>query len=229
MRGLVTPSGSPPAPSPLDLIRHGAAELVLLRGAGEPGARYPIPPEGATLGREGDIRFPGDPTLSPFAASFAYRDGLLLVRVEADAAYLRIHGQVRLRPGDEFTIGDHLLRLDAILSPGPTAEGEAIQGSPRPADGLLLRIVEMLPGGRHGRTHLLPPPVRIGRRQGELLLPEDRFVSGRHCALYWDGEQVILEDLQSSNGTFARLAPGVATPLRRGDTLRLGQNILRLR
>ncbi|HLV60247.1 MAG TPA: FHA domain-containing protein [Fredinandcohnia sp.] len=229
LHGPHAPTGIPLTPFPLDLYRPGEAELVVLRGATGPGERFAVPAGGATLGRNGDIPLAGDPFVAPLAASVDYRDGRLLLRVEAGAVYLRIGGQVRLGVGDEFAVGDHLLRLDAVLHPDPRLGSADLLGSPRPSEGVLFRIARMLPGGRRGRIHLLAPPIRIGRRLGELLLPEDRFVSGRHCALYWDGDHALLEDLSSSNGTFVRLPSGVPTPLHRGDTLRLGQHILRLR
>lgn len=220
------------APSPflarLDSYAGEEAELVILRGQSEQGRILRIPPEGATIGRtEGDVRLLGDETLAPLAARFAYQGGRLFVRDEAGGTgvFVSIGEQVVLEPGHSFALGDHLLRHGGLLLRRPGAD---IQGAPFPGKGPLLRLETLLLGGGVGRVHLLPFPIRIGRRQGEVLL-RDRFVSGRHCALYWDGERVVLEDLGSTNGTFLRLPPRQWHPLRRGDTLRLGRNILQLR
>lgn len=215
--------------SPIDLFRRSEAELLLLRGTAEAGTVFSIPPQGASVGRrQGDLLFPDDPYLQPLAASFSYRSEILFVCAEGPGVYIRIHRQARLEAGAHFAIGDHLLRLGGIVSKPQDAD-ERVHGAPLPAEGPFLLVEVLLAGGRPGPAHLLPSPVRIGRREGEILIPQDRFISGRHCALYLDGDQVLLEDLQSTNGTFVALPPGVWTPIRRGDTLRLGQNILRVR
>ncbi len=54
----------------------------------------------------------------------------------------------------------------------------------------------------------------IGRREGNLVFPDDPLLSGRHACLRREGDAFYLEDLQSTNGTFlkvrgkARLADG---------------------
>lgn len=214
----------------LDAFAHSDAELVLLRGAAEPGSAFPIPRVGATLGRtQGTIRIPGDETLAPLTASFAYRDDLLHVRDEGgpSGVFVRITAQEVLEPGGSFALGDHLLRHGGVVF--PPGEAGPSHGAPFPGPGPFLRLETVHFGGSVGRVRLLPFPIRIGRRQGDVVLSGDRFVSARHCALYWDGEKVLLEDSGSTNGTFLRIPPGAARPLRRGDTLRVGQNILRVR
>jgi pSer/pThr/pTyr-binding forkhead associated (FHA) protein len=54
-------------------------------------------------------------------------------------------------------------------------------------------------------------------------------VGRRHARLFVQGGQIMLEDLDSTNGTFrngARLAPRQPTPLANGDELRLGSVLL---
>lgn len=217
----------------LDAFQGEKAELMVLRGAIAQGTLLPIPPEGAAIGRsEGDHLLP-DPSLAPLAATFTYREGHLHVRDEgpltSSGIYVPIEGQVVLEPGDTFALGDHLLRHGGIISSPHDRENERIHGSPLPSATPLLRLETLLFGGAVGRVHLLPFPIRIGRREGEVILRDDRFVSARHCALYWDGSKVLLEDLQSSNGVFIRMRPGQWRPLRRGETLRMGRNILRVK
>jgi len=132
---------------------------------------------------------------------------------------------VVLEPGHCFALGDHLLRHGGLVH--PPAQPDPRYGAPLPGQGPFLRLETVLLGGGTGRVWVLPFPVRIGRRQGEVHLP-DRFVSARHCALYRDGERVLLEDLGSSNGTYLRIPPDHPWPLRRGDILRLGRNIFRV-
>jgi hypothetical protein len=55
----------------------------------------------------------------------------------------------------------------------------------------------------------------------------DSYVSRRHLQIIRQGEQYLVEDLGSSNGTFLnegpRLNPGIQQPLNNGDRIQLGQ------
>ncbi len=56
-------------------------------------------------------------------------------------------------------------------------------------------------------------------------------VGRRHARLFVQGGQLLVEDLDSTNGTFlngARLAPRQPAPLQTGDELRLGNLVLRV-
>ena len=74
-----------------------------------------------------------------------------------------------------------------------------------------------------------PVPVMgiyLGRERGDILFPDDGYVSGLHCQLTVTGNRVNLTDVGSSNGTYVRLrAP---RSLRNGDFLLLGQQLFRL-
>ncbi|MEI8167659.1 MAG: FHA domain-containing protein, partial [Chloroflexales bacterium] len=54
-------------------------------------------------------------------------------------------------------------------------------------------------------------------------------VGRRHARLFVQGGQILIEDLDSTNGTFrngVRLAPRQPSPVANGDELRLGNLIL---
>ncbi len=67
--------------------------------------------------------------------------------------------------------------------------------------------------------------MHLGRERGDILFPEDGYVSGLHCRLSWDGQKLFLTDLGSSNGTFQRIAEA---DLRSGDVLLMGQQLFRV-
>jgi len=55
---------------------------------------------------------------------------------------------------------------------------------------------------------------------------EEGGVSRRHARIFAHGAQVLIEDLNSTNGTFVnrqRLLPGRPQPLNHGDSIRLGR------
>ncbi len=66
-------------------------------------------------------------------------------------------------------------------------------------------------------------PVVIGRSPGADIVIGDEFVSGRHARLSLAGDQVVLEDLGSTNGTLLN-GTRVTRPqsLRPGDRIDIG-------
>lgn len=67
--------------------------------------------------------------------------------------------------------------------------------------------------------------LEIGRSSGDLLFPDDPFVSGLHARIRKVRGQLTLEDLGSTNGTFIRVRKEME--LRPGDTVRVGSQIFR--
>lgn len=93
--------------------------------------------------------------------------------------------------------------------------------APKP---LTLRIIDGIDKGRNYEA--LPYPVRIGREPQNEIVLHDEKVSRYHCRIQADGSEVILTDIDSTNGT--RLngqAIHVAT-LHAGDLIALGQTLI---
>lgn len=78
-----------------------------------------------------------------------------------------------------------------------------------------------------GREHVIPLTGRtvIGREDVDVLISGDRYVSGRHAEVELVGDQVILRDLDSRNGTYLRLNGELE--LRHGDVIAIGRQLLR--
>lgn len=79
-----------------------------------------------------------------------------------------------------------------------------------------------------------PPSISIGRvAPCELLITDDPDLSRRHTRIFWNGSSWMLEDLNSSNGTFigefqaARRLSG-ASAIKEGEIFRAGLTRLRL-
>src|SRR3954453_20123247 len=80
-----------------------------------------------------------------------------------------------------------------------------------------------------GREYPARAGVTLGREGCDVALA-DPEVSRRHAALKESGAGIAIEDLGSTNGTFvneARITGTVA--LNDGDTVRIGDTVLRLR
>jgi hypothetical protein len=69
----------------------------------------------------------------------------------------------------------------------------------------------------------------VGRSSGSnIVLKSDDYASGRHAQLTRHGGLLYVEDLGSTNGTFVNGQKTVgATPLRNGDTVRVGSTTFR--
>lgn len=66
--------------------------------------------------------------------------------------------------------------------------------------------------------------VDIGRQEGVIRLPEDRFIAPRHARITRRGSEFLVRDLGSLNGVYVRLRQ--ARPLQDGDVLLLGSEAL---
>ena len=76
-------------------------------------------------------------------------------------------------------------------------------------------------------THPVPERgLNLGRERGDVLFPEDGYVSGLHCQLTYEEGTVRVTDLGSSNGTFVQLLGDVE--LSNGDMLLMGQQLFRV-
>ena len=65
----------------------------------------------------------------------------------------------------------------------------------------------------------------VGRARACDAQLQDRFVSGEHATISWNGQQWRIRDLGSTNGTFVgkeRLPAGDSAPLSRGAALGFG-------
>jgi sigma-B regulation protein RsbU (phosphoserine phosphatase) len=83
-------------------------------------------------------------------------------------------------------------------------------------------LVPRDPGQPGTRVRIAQPVVRIGRDPSCDVVISEATVSRRHAEVKWDGQELTVEDLGSSGGTFvndARVQHAVVQP---GDVLRLG-------
>jgi pSer/pThr/pTyr-binding forkhead associated (FHA) protein len=218
---------APPAPR---------ARLLVERGEASSGAAFQLSADEVQAGRsQGPVIFPGDPCLAPHHATFLQRGGALAVRDEGAAGgiYVRIpQGQaVPLRPGNLFAVGDRLLRFAGPVPapPPPPPDGTMRLGAPRP-DGAAVLLEEWLEGGVGGRVYLRAgPSITVGRAGCAVNLGDDGYLSQAHAEIVVEPDgSASLRDLGSSNGTFLRVAPGGEAPLRDGDELRMGREVLRV-
>lgn len=89
---------------------------------------------------------------------------------------------------------------------------------------LTFQIIEGVDKGRIYRD--LPIPVTIGREEGNLLRLNDERVSRFHAKVQQEDGDVILTDLESTNGTRVNGSPIQIRRLRPGDQVNVGRSML---
>ncbi len=90
-----------------------------------------------------------------------------------------------------------------------------------------LYLTEVEPNGHAGRTFDLDDELTIGRSPGcGVPLPEDIYTSTLHARLFRHHEQLWVEDLGSTNGTFVNSERiSQAMRLGKGDHLQIGATV----
>jgi pSer/pThr/pTyr-binding forkhead associated (FHA) protein len=86
------------------------------------------------------------------------------------------------------------------------------------------QVLEGIDKGRVFRE--LPTPVTIGREEGNMLRLNDERVSRFHAKVQFDNGEIILTDLESTNGTRVNGNVIQIRRLRPGDRVGLGRSLL---
>jgi pSer/pThr/pTyr-binding forkhead associated (FHA) protein len=213
------------APAP---TAAAAGKLVLINPDGSEGSSFALSSGSTTVGRNAGRLFAGDSYMSPAHATFVIGPEGCTVRDEQslNGVYVKIGRDrpVRLANGDVFRIGQEIVRFETIAPP-QSIDGVEPMGSPNP--GFLGRIC--LVTGRESIGHAHPIPadgMHIGRERGDVIFPDDGYVSGLHCRVHHDGSAIVLTDVGSSNGTFLRIRG--ERRIASGELLLMGQQLFRL-
>jgi FHA domain-containing protein len=95
-----------------------------------------------------------------------------------------------------------------------------------PLEGIEPRLrVERAAGLRSGDEYDVIQGATLGRGDWADIRLEDPFASSRHCRIVRQGDVLVLEDLNSTNGTFLNDEPlSGPQPLHPGDRIRIGDN-----
>lgn len=107
------------------------------------------------------------------------------------------------------------------------------------------RLVVIAKDGGEGASYPFADRLDVGRTEGDVIVPDDPYISPRHARLSWKGK-LLLRDLGSTNGVYLRLAPersngagkdagtdasasgqSVALKLQDQDLILLGQQVIR--
>jgi pSer/pThr/pTyr-binding forkhead associated (FHA) protein len=217
-------AGMAPTPAPVAAPR---GRLVLIRPDGTEGGTHPLHDGETLIGRGQGTLFEADAYLSPRHAEFTATASGLMVRDlrSLNGVFLKIGEDEALESGDIFRLGQELLRFEVISSPQPLEDGTEIMGTPNP--GFWGRLSVIVGRDVDGSAFpLFGDAIVLGRERGDILFPEDGYVSGTHARISLVDGQVILSDLGSSNGTFLRLRHERTIP--NGSFILMGQQLFRV-
>ena len=85
-------------------------------------------------------------------------------------------------------------------------------------------------GPLSGQTiYLDEPVVSIGRQLSTDIILNDPHVSRNHCLIRSEGEQYVIEDLNSANGTYVNGERVTESPLTEGSLIKVGNSLFRFR
>ena len=76
------------------------------------------------------------------------------------------------------------------------------------------------------KRHSMGPVVTIGRLPDNTIVIDNAAVSGHHACATLEGDRFILEDLDSTNGTFVNDRRATRHTLRDGDVVKIGSHSL---
>ncbi len=216
-------AGELPAPTP------GGITLTALRADGSEAGSFHMAAGPTTIGRDSGGIFAGDSYLSPRHATFTARGRQVMVRDESslNGVYRKIGRDepIELAFSDIFRIGQEILRIEPLAPMAKSNDGVERLGSP--ARGYVGRLALLIGRDTTGNAYPIPESgLHLGRERGDVLFPEDGYVSGLHCRISYANPKIYLTDLGSSNGSFVRLQKD--TPLNNGDVLLMGQQLFRV-
>ncbi len=192
--------------------KPAGVRVVMLGARGEAvWERLLVAGEMLEVGRGPDQPWGDDPHIEPsHARLFVIPGGGL--RIEAtgrSGVFRQVDERLAVRDGDEFRVGESLLRYSADGGGWGAVTSYPMSGTTCSTAAL-------------GGSGLI-----VGRESADIELPEDTFVSGAHCRFTCRDEGLFIEDMGSANGTYSRLRPGEAVPY--GSLLLLGQTQFKVR
>jgi hypothetical protein len=220
-------TGTPPPPPP-----EQAAPRFILEGGAAAGASFDLDRRENTVGSRGTVDLSKEPHAGPLAATVIVEGNRLLIRDEGstNGVYLKLREPARLKAGDLFVVGDHLLRYDGAVDLSAPPRDAPYLGSPRP-QGPVVRVTEIVRGGKPGRIcHRKGPMISVGRSGCDLSFSRDEQIGARHAEIRLspDGNASLADLGTGRSGVLLRLRPKEMRELKHGDVLRVGDQVLRL-
>lgn len=211
-------------------------QLVEIKDDLSSGRVYDITKTKTSLGRtEGDILYPNDTYLSLKHCVFYYNDGKLSVEDlnSYNGVFIRIKERVKLSSGAYILIGQQLLQFfpfnyKDLMIPDKQETEEIINYYGVSNRKIIALIKQIFSDHSEGnRYYISSESVSIGRQSGDILFPDDKFISNKHATIVYENGDFWLIDNGSSNGVFLQIAG--KTEIEDGDNLLVGKQLFEYR
>lgn len=225
------PRAAPPGPSPTPPSRVGKGTVVMgveeaekpaaagmqflltvVRADGSLGQRFPVDKPGLILGRDrGEIQFPADTQLAPEHARFTQLGDALYVEdiSGGPGVFRRLHAPQILQPGDVVMLGRQKFCFQVSAggaAPAPDASLKKTQMFGMQSGGAAPQLEQLGDGDQVvQRFPLAEAETSFGRARGTHTFPDDHYMSGLHARIIRAPEGYLLEDQNSTNGSYLRI------------------------
>lgn len=223
MPGIAAPTPAPPATG---------YKLQVVRRDGVVGAEY-ILKSTLTIGRaDGDIRFPSDPNMSALHARILMEEGRVLVEdisEGGESVFVRLSAAYTLEDGDIVIMGNQAFKFNenAALMSAATMLGATLPDISNAAGGSVAELVQLdTTGNAVQHFPLSSDAVEFGRTKGTYTFASDKLMSRIHARVLQRGEDFVIEDAGSRNGTFVKVRGRAVVPV--GSAVLVGSRLLRL-
>jgi hypothetical protein len=195
----------------------------------------PAPGAGAQPPRAPAVAEPSAVPVGPGVPVVTTVEGARRVPIPAAAAGVPVVAAASVVPAppDAATVsGDLVAGAEPATGETPLEEQATdaavprLPPAPEPAAPALPRLVaDAVPGQAPGTEHEIGSGLLIGRGKVASLRVSDPLASARHARISREGDQFMLEDLGSTNGTFVNgVQMSAPTQLGEGDRVRLGES-----
>jgi class 3 adenylate cyclase len=221
--------------APEILKRSPLFRIQVVKHDGSLGPQHPVMPQ-LTIGRtQGDLRFSADASMAPLNARVFVQDGQLLVEDLSEGVekvFVRLVGGHTLQTGDVIIMGQQVFRFREIAGAmsAVTQFGISIHELNNVLDKLDNPVAELAQidadGNEAKRFPLSSKESQFGRTKGNYIFPEDKMMSRVHARILLRGEDFLLEDSGSRNGTFVNLRG--KTPVADGSAILVGSQLFRV-
>jgi pSer/pThr/pTyr-binding forkhead associated (FHA) protein len=207
-------------------------KLQVVKRDGTVGAEYLLKSK-LTIGRaDGDIRFPSDPNMSALHARISLEEGRVFVEDISDggeSVFVRLSAAYTLEDGDIVIMGNQAFKFNenAALMSAATMLGATLPDISNAAGESVADLVQLDTSGNAVRHYpLSSEAVEFGRTKGTYTFAADKLMSRIHARVLQRGEDFVIEDAGSRNGTFVKVRGRVVVPV--GSAVLVGSRLLRL-
>lgn len=206
------------------------ASIILIQPDGSEGGSVDIPDSEVLVGRDAGGFFETDAYLSPKHAVFKASGSQVIVRDESslNGVFKKMipNELIEIKAGNIFRMGQELLLFETIDEGSDGSDGTKRMGSP--IEGLWGRVSLIIGKDRLGNSFPVGDEgIICGRERGNILFPDDGYISGVHLRLHTEDSKFYITDLGSSNGTYVKLT--AETALNNDDFILMGAQLFRIK